>query len=872
MDPFSFSLSSPSSSALDDDFFAPDPSPSSPDPLVLVPFRWWYEANVGLGGKSEIGGVLYDVTSRLSKKDLFDSDIFLEMRSLNEAGPRCEEEAGLLSSSRSNSNGDKCLALIAEWMFTRAFKWHNDMKDSEGFLAPSDSIDLFSLQIRVSFSHEMNSLYLRINQKDNDRRAFDRACKIFCSESELLQLWDIQGQTTQFIKNKSRLSCVSEQPLDEVLLKLEVYGTSFLKDREIERHNFTTEQFSVPSPSGHHKMNGVAHGLDSLSQFKQYDVSDGMYNSACALGFTGLYNLGNTCFMNSALQCMVHTMELVGYFLDDFHKDLNVENPLGMSGKLAMAFGDLLRKLWAPGATPVAPRMFKSVIAGFAPQFGGYNQHDAQEFLAFLLDGLHEDLNRVKHKPYIEVRDGDGCPDDEVADEHWRNHLARNNSVIVDLFQGQYRSTLVCPVCGKLSITFDPFMYLSLPLPSTSTRTMTLIVFNTEGTTLPSPVTISVPKFGTSRDLVQALSRACSLKDDETLLVAEVYDNCILRFLDDPSDAIELIRDDDRLVAYHMPKLKEGYPVVIFTHREEKSQKKFGFPLVSRISSPVKGSDVHNEFFKLLRPFSVAAEGPSNDEGGKGNSVDEDAEVEKAMLHEGAELSEQSDGESAKVSDFQFFLHGNCIHDLPMNELIPGQPARLDVSVSWSDKMIDYYDTTLMNFLPEVCKPTLFSKKPRESVSLDRCLNAFLKEESLGPEDMWYCPTCKTHQQANKKLDLWRLPKILIIHLKRFSYNRFLKNKLETFVDFPVDDFDISNYMVYQDKSISHRYKLYAVSNHIGGIGSGHYTAFIYHRKNMWFEFDDSNVFPMNEDQIKSSSAYVLFYRRISDAVSNIEK
>lgn len=129
-------------------------------------------------------------------------------------------------------------------------------------------------------------------------------------------------------------------------------------------------------------------------------------------------------------------------------------------GELAMAFGDLLRKLWAPGRTSVAPRPFKAKLARFAPQFSGYNQHDSQvyysrnltiftnhcigsrnqevllqELLAFLLDGLHEDLNRVKHKPYIKSRDADGRPDEEVADEYWANHIARNDSIIVDVCQ-----------------------------------------------------------------------------------------------------------------------------------------------------------------------------------------------------------------------------------------------------------------------------------------------------------------------------------------------------------------------------------------------------------------------------------------------------
>lgn len=89
-----------------------------------------------------------------------------------------------------------------------------------------------------------------------------------------------------------------------------------------------------------------------------------------------------------------------------------------------------------------------------------------------------------------------------------------------------------------------------------------------------------------------------------------------------------------------------------------------------------------------------------------------------------------------------------------------------------------------------------------------------------------YCPNCKERRQANKKLDLWRLPEILVIHLKRFSYTRFLKNKLETFVDFPVEDFDLSNYILQKNGKACYRYTLYAISNHYGGMGGGHYTAF----------------------------------------------
>lgn len=91
-----------------------------------------------------------------------------------------------------------------------------------------------------------------------------------------------------------------------------------------------------------------------------------------------------------------------------------------------------------------------------------------------------------------------------------------------------------------------------------------------------------------------------------------------------------------------------------------------------------------------------------------------------------------------------------------------------------------------------------------------------------------YCPSCKKPQQAIKKLDLWRLPEILVIHLKRFSYDRYFKNKLETFVDFPVDDLDFSSYIAHKKSQLSNHYMLYGVSNHYGGLGGGHYTASVH--------------------------------------------
>lgn len=140
------------------------------------------------------------------------------------------------------------------------------------------------------------------------------------------------------------------------------------------------------------------------------------------------------------------------------HKsELNRDNPLGMGGQVAEAFGQLIERIWSGNGGSVPPREFKQALSKFAPSFSGYGQQDSQELLAFLLDGIHEDLNRIKKKPGTNSPDWVGGGDKELVELAricWEQYRSRNDSVIVDLFQGQYRSTVVCPDCDKVRKTF----------------------------------------------------------------------------------------------------------------------------------------------------------------------------------------------------------------------------------------------------------------------------------------------------------------------------------------------------------------------------------------------------------------------------------
>ncbi|XP_038129358.1 ubiquitin carboxyl-terminal hydrolase 2a isoform X2 [Cyprinodon tularosa] len=187
-------------------------------------------------------------------------------------------------------------------------------------------------------------------------------------------------------------------------------------------------------------------------------------NSKSAQGLVGLKNLGNTCFMNSILQCLSNTQSLRDYCLHNSHRrDLN--NNSRTNTALMEEFAKLIQTMWtSTSSEAVSPSEFKTQIQRYAPRFVGYNQQDAQEFLRFLLDGLHNEVNRVTVRPRGTVEDFDHLPDEEKGKKMWSKYLEREDSKIVDLFVGQLKSSLTCSHCGFCSTVFDPFWDLSLPI------------------------------------------------------------------------------------------------------------------------------------------------------------------------------------------------------------------------------------------------------------------------------------------------------------------------------------------------------------------------------------------------------------------------
>lgn len=146
--------------------------------------------------------------------------------------------------------------------------------------------------------------------------------------------------------------------------------------------------------------------------------------------------------------------------------------------------------------------------------------------------------------------------------------------------------------------------------------------------------------------------------------------------------------------------------------------------------------------------------------------------------------------------------------------------------------------------------------------TLANCLDLFTDDERLSGEAAWECPSCKTKRDAIKRIRICKLPRILVIHLKRFSYEGKWRQKLQNLVEFPLVDLSLDGYRASTvTGSLDSSYDLYGVVNHNGTLEGGHYVAYCKNEeKGKWFEYDDHEVTELSAADVKSHAAYLLFY------------
>ncbi|CAD8091291.1 unnamed protein product [Paramecium sonneborni] len=611
-------------------------------------------------------------------------------------------------------------------------------------------------------------------------------------------------------------------------------------------------------------------------------------------GIVGLSNLGNTCFMNSGTQCIANSFPLVEYFLkNQYFEEINMNNPLGTKGELVKKVGSLIKKMWCGDRQTITPTNYKKAVGQFQPMFKGYHQHDSSELITFVLDGIHEDLNRVKNKPYVETKDYDGRSDFVVAKESWQNHLARNQSIIVDLMHGQYKSTLKCPNCQQFSITFDPYLMVQVGIPSQKKRTISFKFYKD----LFQNTQMTIP-FDKNQNI--------SLKEYYKVIAEELNENpqylfayianmyTSFEFLDENKSIVEIRKSSKRSQLCFRKLSQEEFQMnkkfqIQFSNKylEQQYKKSYYQTGVFVVDGSMTLKQVHLQIFSNFRQFLCDQ-----------NKLD----YEKQILNQYYNLYYKSNQNywtpcafcNSKIcNDCEVKFDEETVEQVKNRALKIDNQCNFEIIVVWKQspfkqvKLPDIFDHYFKQNNIEIednSKKTNMSSPmnyniQKESVSFYDCLQYSQMPEQLNAENTWFCKVCKEHVQAFKSMQIYKAPQLLIFTLKRFkASNRLFKQKLETLVDFPINDLDLTEFIInsktpseYKNENENNNgennkqkliYDLYAVSNHYGGLGGGHYTALAKNKfTNKWYNFDDSMVSEINESSIVSKSAYVLCYQ-----------
>uniref|UniRef100_A0A8C3SN25 ubiquitinyl hydrolase 1 n=1 Tax=Chelydra serpentina TaxID=8475 RepID=A0A8C3SN25_CHESE len=588
-------------------------------------------------------------------------------------------------------------------------------------------------------------------------------------------------------------------------------------------------------------------------------------------GAQGLKNHGNTCFMNAVVQCLSNT-DLLAEFLG-----LERYRARGLPGEVTQQLAALVRALWTLDYTPQLSVEFKNIVAKYGAQFRGNSQHDALEFLLWLLDRMHEDLG--SSSPSQKARTAG-----KVSVLSPPSQTSLRQSFVQNHFQAQYRSSLTCPHCLKQSNTFDPFLCVSLPIPLRQTRPLNVtLVFQSKSQRF-LRIGLAVPLFSTLATLRAMVAEEGKITPDQVIL-AELSPSGFQRSFHDEED-LNAIAEGDSVYAFQAP-----------------------LPFSRGSSSRLSGTRLRLGSFLavLLLLCNTAGTGQQAARFGPPLLTREDRAISWEQLQQ-CVLSKmhylmRSEAQVQGVGDlFRVRVAGGSVacsylspqdgrplyHPAVDSSAARADPPHVKLVVEWDPNTKERLFGSIQEEVVQDTESVWLQQQAHQqqhSCTLDECFQLYTKEEQLAPDDAWRCPHCQVLQQGVVKLSLWTLPDILIIHLKRFRQVGERRTKLSTLVRFPLRGLNMAPHVakrsqagtqalgpwatwkqlpyLHESSQLDSLYDLYAVCNHHGSMQGGHYTA--YCRNSLdgrWYSYDDSAVEPVLEDEVSTRGAYILFYQR----------
>ncbi|PAV79454.1 hypothetical protein WR25_26836 isoform A [Diploscapter pachys] len=593
-------------------------------------------------------------------------------------------------------------------------------------------------------------------------------------------------------------------------------------------------------------------------------------------GAVGLFNCGNLCYRNSAVQCLARVSPLTDFLLHELKlDDAKIEDRLKKNARqLTMEYAKLLVEMWETTRKNVVPTSFNEAVRQ-SESFECNEQHDCQEFVSFLLDQLNtylanppssenpeqktgqERKDEQKSEPNadIELKQMDGDSNEKEKDESnddlnkaekgWLGYVKHNDSLITSLFGGQLRSRLICRECNSSSSVFEAFTCLSLPIGFDNVDLYQIIVVRRDGS-VPRRYGFRLARDSTVGLFKSLLSQACGIPSN-SLTIQCVSNKATMTLRTNQPDQQDSTRLCDfmssgRLYALQLPTNTPMWRVAVHRKLQYNHEphllgstagflvSRFGLPLVVSCPENVTGKELYEDVMAQMRRFM------------------EDKPMSfSSRAHDPCELMTSGYPFTLCLVDETWEWCGQCPAlrfcrgcTIRPDETKAYIPERCAIAVDWlpAALYLKYNHSQEQACEDDASVAETWSRHFAPS-SLEHCLEKFSCPETLDAQID--CEKCGRKTSRDKVMTIWKLPRYWIIHLKRFEFIREegRMGKCRRTVNFPLKQFDPTPFI---DQPDGHKYECIAIANHYGQLSSGHFIAYAKGSNSTWLLMNDLSV------------------------------
>ena len=643
----------------------------------------------------------------------------------------------------------------------------------------------------------------------------------------------------------------------------------------------------------------------------------------------GLTNLGNTCYMNSILQSLFHSPLINEFFLGPSCTQTITQNNTSPFIKIAEEMVKLCTEMHSTKQLKILPTEFFETFSELNKSFDRGRQHDSHEFLVVILNDLHEALSQDTSLMNTTMTLNSMSNNDELqlSRDQWDLYRGIKGSVISAVFGSQTKNTLICSRCAAKKTIFEVFNYFSLPIPVNIhdfTVSVTLVklhsnfvqsfaiklstrdpleVFLGKLATL-SQVPVSNLIFGyASKGMCNRLFQPLTIDEVLSRQKMKLYAFETISSIETaekvgkltlwrhefedwrsklvPGDLVD-VHHGDRWKVGH---IKEVLDLDFLVTLHQKTIQKKAFP---KFSEELACYRSHTSSCNKILQIPVSHLKKQKD----GIATFGTPHVLSIgcwytwqdLVRELQSLSGHFiDNQNSASRKFHYFMYRN-----PNNICaICNKPECKNCKIAESYEILEELaeDSENLYVLCYWADDLLYNEivvdheEAEEVINIHDCFAKFIEKEIIEMR----CENCGnlTHESF---VELWKLPDLLIVHLKKFSFSGADPKKINVIVNFPLKGLDMSNHMLIANKEAGNTmssakenslYDLYAVVNHMGTISSGHYTSYCKTEKDDWMLFDDDRVFELHqniEKELVTNKAYILFYQRQRFRSGNILK